>query len=260
MSPSPGPSIPSGVRAEFLRGAGTSVMATWECFVDNLLSECFDVVVNFIGRNLTDSSSSEGSISSTRETVELRKLRKRWPNCQPVLQKAIERRATKNKKKTEVVTFEIMMESRPHITLLMEHKKDVLRGILPLPLGEGVKEAFNNLFAIKTTTKAGKHHTPSLSDHLASLPTLVEYTYILTGGVKVQLKIASVKTVNDVLRLYYGAQCVIAHGVAAKTITEGCLHNFPSVEEQGCLADQWRRCGDCSDGCSKMGGRWCLCI
>ena len=69
---------------------------------------------------------------------------------------------------------------------------------------------------------------PSLSDHLASLPTLVKYTYILAGGLKVQLKITSV---NDVLQLYYGTRCVIAHGVAVKTITEGCLHDYPSVED-----------------------------
>ena len=39
------------------------------------------------------------------------------------------------------------------------------------------------------------------------------------------------KTVNDVLRLYYSTRCVIAHGVAAKTVIEGCLRDFPSVEE-----------------------------
>ena len=50
-----------------------------------------------------------------------------------------------------------MMESRPHIGLLMEHRKNVMRGVLPLLLGEGgIEEAFNNLFAIKRTTKAGK--------------------------------------------------------------------------------------------------------
>ena len=234
-SPSSSP-IPSDVRAEFLRGAVTSVMATWECFVDNLLSECFDVVVNYTGHDHTDTcssnSSSEGSISSAQDKVELRKLRKRWPNCQPVLQNAIKRRAIKMKKPPEVITFEIMMENRPHLTLLMEHKKESLKGILPLLLGEGgIEEAFNTLFAIKRVTKGGKHHTPSLSDHLASLPTLVEYTYILPPGLKVQLRITSVETMNDILRLYYGTRCVIAHGVAAKTVTEGCLHNFPSVEE-----------------------------
>ena len=38
-------------------------------------------------------------------------------------------------------------------------------------------------------------------------------------------------TVNDVLRLYYGARCVIAYGVAAKTITESCFRGFPTAEK-----------------------------
>ena len=45
-------SVLSDVRAEFLSGAVTLVMVTWECFVDNLLSECFYVVVNVTGHIL----------------------------------------------------------------------------------------------------------------------------------------------------------------------------------------------------------------
>ena len=84
----------------------------------------------------------------------------------------------KRNKTPEVETFEIMLESRSHIPLLMEHRKNTVKGVIPLLLGEGgIEEAFNTLFAIKRTTKAGKPHTPSLSDHMVSLPTLVEYTH-----------------------------------------------------------------------------------
>ena len=235
----PGPiSIPSDVCAEFLRGAITSVMATWECFVNNLLSECFDVVVNYTEPNVADTSSSS-SDGSGQDAIELRRLCKRWPNCQPVLQQAIKRRALKKNKPLEVVTFEIMIEGMPHIPLLMEHRKSTLKGVTPLLLGEGgIEETFNTLFAIKRTTKAGKPHTPSLSDHMASLPSLIEYTYILACGARVKLKITSVNTVNDVLRLYYGARCVIANGVVAKTVTEGCLRGFPKAEDLSKQADR----------------------
>ena len=37
----------------------------------------------------------------------------------------------------------------------------------------------------KRTTKAGKQHTPSLYDHMASLPTLLEFMYTLASGVMV---------------------------------------------------------------------------
>ena len=39
------------------------------------------------------------------------------------------------------------------------------------------------------------------------------------------------KIVNDVLRLYYGVMCVVSHGVATKTVDEGCLSKFPLLDE-----------------------------
>jgi hypothetical protein len=205
-------------------------MATWESFIDNILSESYDIV-NFTGHIVADNGTSSSGGSSGHDAVELRKLRKRWPNCQLVLQQAIKRRAQK-KKPLEVVAFELIAENRPHIPLLTEHRKNTLKGVVSLLLGEGgIEDAFTVLFAVKGTTKAGKQHSLSLSDHMASLLTLIEYTYILSNGAKIQLKITSVKTVNDVLRLYYGTRCVIAHGVAAKTITEGCLRAFPTAEQ-----------------------------
>jgi hypothetical protein len=33
--------------------------------------------------------------------------------------------------------------------------------------------------------------------------------------------------INDILRLYYGARCIFAHGDPTPTLTEGCLHSFP---------------------------------
>lgn len=68
-------------------------------------------------------------------------------------------------------------------------------------------------------------------DYIASLPTILKYGYTLEGGIKVWLNYHSAKTINDVLWLYYGAWCIIAHGVAELIIVEGCLHNFPSNED-----------------------------
>ena len=93
--------IPPDVCDEFLRGAVTSVLSTWECFVDDL---CLDIVVRMDG---SGNSSSEGSVSSvdTDTGTELKRLRKRWPNCQKVIQDAIKRRGSKGKKPLEVVAF-----------------------------------------------------------------------------------------------------------------------------------------------------------
>lgn len=221
--------IPADVSEEFLRGAVTSVLSTWECFVDDLLTEAFNIVVHMA----CPDSSSEGSVSSIDSNggMELKKLRKRWPNCQKVIQAAIKRRGARQNKPLEVVAFELIMEKKPHISLLMDHRQNVLRGVSPLLMGEGgIEEAFNNLFAIKAT-KSSRQLQPSLCDHMASLPSLLQYNYLLINKCEVNLSYQSVKIVNDILRLYYGTRCVISHGVATKTVSEGCLSDFPSVTE-----------------------------
>lgn len=106
------------------------MLATCECFVDDLLTKCFDVVVKY---DSSDSSSSYRSISSSDSDAmgtELKKLRKCWPNCQRVIQNAIKRRGTKQNKPLEVVAFKMMMESK--------HRMLVLRGS---PLFYSVMEA-----------------------------------------------------------------------------------------------------------------------
>jgi hypothetical protein len=50
----------------------------------------------------------------------------------------------------------------------MEHRKSTIKGVTPLLLGGGIEEAFNMLFAIKRTTKAGKTYTLIGSLGLAS--------------------------------------------------------------------------------------------
>lgn len=171
-------------------------------------------------------SSSDSEAMGTVGT-ELKKLRKRWPNCQKVIQNSIKRRGAKQNKPLEVVAFEMMLESKPHVSLLMEHRRLVLKGVSPLLLGDGgVEEAFDNLFALM---KKGKQPQRSLSAHLASIPMLMEYSYKLASKLEVNISYSSVKVVNDVLRLYYGVRCVVSHGVAKKTVDKGCLSNFPQL-------------------------------
>ena len=46
----------------------------------------------------------------------------------------------------------MILENRPHIKPLMEHRRIVLRGVTPVFLGEGgIEEVFCSLFAIKAT-------------------------------------------------------------------------------------------------------------
>ena len=76
--------VPHNMSCEFLCGAVTSVLATWECYVNDLFTECFRIVKQY-DPGLRDSSSSEWNVSSAQEcssnSFELRRLRKRWPDC-----------------------------------------------------------------------------------------------------------------------------------------------------------------------------------
>ena len=62
----------------------------------------------------------------------------------------------------------------------------------------------------------------------------LQYVYICYDGHKINVRFRKGESINDVLRLYYGARCIIAHGKATKTITEGSLRNFPTIDN---LAD-----------------------
>ena len=140
----------------------------------------------------------------------------------------IKRRGLRQKKPLEVVAFELMMERRPHIYLLLEHRKTILRGVFPFFLGEGrIEETSNNLFALKSS-KTGKQFQRSLSQHMTSLPLFLQYNYTLADGGEVSLKYESVPVIDDVLRLYYGTKFVILHGVSTNMISKDFLSNFPS--------------------------------
>ena len=67
-------------------------------------------------------------------------------------------------------------------------------------------------------------------NNIPSLLTGLKYTYICHDGREINIRFVNGGTINDVLRLYYGARCIIAHGKPTKTMSEGSLRNFPTVD------------------------------
>ena len=90
---------------QFLRGAVISVLSIWEYYVLNLLSEAFNHVVHIGDETNTPEYSSDDSSSSqyTGTFKELRKIRKEWPDCQKMIQDAIEQRGVSMRRPLEVV-------------------------------------------------------------------------------------------------------------------------------------------------------------
>ena len=191
-----------------------------------LFAECFEIAVQ-CDPTMAESSSTEAIQECGSNAYELRRLRQRWPDCQRVIQQAIRRKGERQRKPLEVVAFELLTRASPHIDLLTDHRKFVMKGFrVPVLLGEGgIDEAFSNLFSVKG--KPGKRCTPPLSECIANLATPLKYG----KGIKTWLSFHSVKTIDDVLRLYYGTRCVIAHGVAEITMIEGCLSNFHTKDD-----------------------------
>ena len=197
-----------------------------------MLSEAFEIVIRHDGNG--DSSGSDSSTISddAAGSKELKKLRRRWPNTQKVIQQTIKRRSTKQKKPVEVVAFELLLENRPHIKLLEEHRAFTLRGVCRYPMFNGpgaIQETFYELFALKRTKN--NSNKSCLLENILSVRDLLQYTHDLSDGRQVVVSFLKPNTINDVLRLYYGARCVMAHGKATQTMVEGCLNNFPSRDE-----------------------------
>ena len=130
----------------------------------------------------------------------------------------------KKNKPLEVVAFELLVESNPYINLLGEHRQMVLWGVTPILLGDGgIEEAFCKLFSISIKQKDRNSSELSLINNMLALLSGLQYVYICYDGREINVRFIKGESINDMLRLYYGARCIIAHGKATKTITEGSL-------------------------------------
>ena len=206
---------------QFLRGAVISVLSIWEHYVLNLFSEAFNHVVHVgDGTNTPEYSSDDNNGSQHIGTFkELRKIRKEWPGCQKMIQDAIKRRGASKRRPLEVVAFNLLTSASPHLRLLEEHRDHVLRGCTPLLLGDGgINETFNSLFAMNGNKKS-KNHRLSQSIRLLG----ISYSFISSSGENGLMSFQSVETINDVLRLYYGARCIFSHGLPSRTLNEGTM-------------------------------------
>ena len=89
----------------------------------------------------------------------------------------------------------------------------------------GIKEAFCKLCSI-SIKHIDRNSKFSLINNMLSLLTGLRYTYIWHDSQEINIRLMNGMTINDVLWLYYGARCIIAHGKPTKTMSEGSLMNF----------------------------------
>ena len=121
----------------------------------------------------------------------------------------------KTGKPLEVVAFNLMLEWCPHKTSSWSIKNWYYVVCLHF------------FFSIK----AGKKYS-SLLDNILVLPWGCSMSTSSTVEMRCTSdSLLSQPSIMHVLRLYYGARCIFSHGNPAMILTEGCLHNFPSVAE-----------------------------
>ena len=239
------------VAMEFIRGGIIRVMAAWEAYVQDVLREAFDTVVEMCG---------DGSLVA---------LTTQWPECHAVLHKAIERhvrnslhgqRAHENEKslqkllreratperiasleqllsgkslaeKTAFLQVEVALDlsvNKDHWkTLLDEHRDHILKQPLtPVFDGnDGIDDAFRRLFGIVTKDNF------ELSRKMAEMGKITQFFNTSDGQqLSQEITCGDVQTLHHVMHLYYGARCAFAHGDHRRTLG-GVLQNFPKQSD-----------------------------
>lgn len=253
------------VAKEFIRGGIIRVMAAWEAYVQDVLKEAFDTVVEICGNDVLKevfgavemcANDTEGS-NSTDESLT------RWPECHAVLHKAIERRVRKHpgcteenlqqlfhhkatpmriaslqqflskksdSEKESILQVEVALDlamNKDHLKELVdEHRDHMLRQLLT-PLFDGDGGIDNAFRRLFGIVTNSKQDKFALSSKVVAMGNIT-HTFTFTGGRQLELEITrgDVMALNHVMRLYYGARCAFAHGDHRRTMAE-VLQNFP---------------------------------
>ena len=186
---------PSEAEMEYIRGGIVSVMATWEAYMQDIMREALDIVIDSAGKE-----SSE---------MPFKCLVKKWPDCEKVVKRSLKNRiSTYN---PETAAYNLLLEREqaedPHWSLLLkEYLESILRKVSPVFGGpNGIDEAFTKFFCPDKLTK-----------RIINLGE-ISYDFRINGSSISQIQIDNDDTLIDMLRLYYGLRCILAHGNSAKT-------------------------------------------
>ena len=126
---------PSETAMEYIRGGIVSTMAAWEAYVHDVLEEAFERVMELGNNDLTT-------------------LKKRWPQCETVIQDAFEKKTLGDhgdkKKPAKKLAFDLMEKNNPWKFLLEEERDHHLKQLqVPLFAGpNGIDKTFKKMLAV----------------------------------------------------------------------------------------------------------------
>jgi hypothetical protein len=189
---------------EFLQNGVISTLSTWEAYVEDTLSEAFDIMMTeFSGAPMEEWGNDSSDCCD--------QLMRKWKHCRTAI---------------NIGNNSINCPLRARNALINHDKNRVLKRMRPLLQGShGIDDSFRSLFAPK--------HSSSESNKLSSFMAgnAFTYSYVLQNGDAVKVRIEDPQLLHDILRLYYGIRCTFAHGCGNIYRTfenpQGSLHKFP---------------------------------
>ena len=215
-------------RNTYLRGAFIAVMAMWEGYVKDLLEES--------GRIVFDSVSALDH--KEKKEIIARSAKYRF-------------KATDQKEMTEktvALVYDIVVDlASPEAssTPIREFKADILRQTTGRTIPSvffrskdttcnGIDDAFQKLFnfAGTYTISARIAEQNIVHEFIVKEPKTDATTAAKTAAKTPELKLDTPEGINDIIRLYYGVRCALAHGRNEKTFEKGgALYDYPSKED-----------------------------
>lgn len=182
------------VNSQSLRGTFIQVVATWEKFVQDILKETIGIVIGNLTKQL-----EEGAPLHTVGEMMVKK-------------------ALANSK------FSILTQDPQKQVEAVEKYKEALlkkceKHMIPVFTGkDGIDKRFTAIFET----------TGSLCEIITEMGP-VKFAYLnKTNGKNENLSLSSPQDIEVLLRLFYGARCVYAHGNGDKTFQRGgVLYDFP---------------------------------
>ena len=184
------------------RNAVVNILATWEAFVQDMFEEVTDILLYEI-TNCQD-------ISRLPEKP------------QSLIEEAFKWKFSNNPKPKDCMQLVCgQMKWKEILEEYMQFRlKDAL-DVTPIFIsGEGIDKKLNHLLLCKA----------NVSSVLIEQGPL-KHWFIWDGQEESQLVVTNNESLNAILRLYYGARCVFAHGKSEKTFRKGVLRDYPQAQD-----------------------------
>ena len=193
----------------YYRSSIIGILATWEAYVQDLFEEVKDIIVKSVNSDVHDLSGS-------------------WKGA--LVKKAIEWEVSTSKKEVKTPKNEVdlcmqLIQDPQHwktvVDTYMKKKLDNAVRLKPMFKGsKGIDNKFQALLGMECV----------LSEVI--MEKVLSHKFIVDFKEEKQLLLETPDDLDNLLRLYYGARCVFAHGQPKHTFgEEGVLCNFPGTIE-----------------------------